>query len=160
MVPWWSSRSRPPATRSPARPRRGVRPSLAGRSRWAPPRSPAPRSTATATRGASFNVVVRDTTPPKIGTREDILESMPIDDRIDPKLYRVTMAVSFDPPPAWDVVDQNVSVTCDPPSGSQFPADLDPGETTTVTCTAIDDSGNRSGQSQFTVTIVAFPQPH
>jgi hypothetical protein len=52
---------------------------------------------------ASFNVVVRDTTPPKIGTREDILESMPIDDRIDPKLYRVTMAVSFDPrlPGTW-----------------------------------------------------------
>jgi hypothetical protein len=103
---------------------------------------------------ASFSVIVRDTTPPKIGARKDILVSQ------DNYGGSTSMAVSFDSPPAWDAVDQDVNITCDPPSGSQFPGGLYPGETTTVTCTAIDDSGNRSRQSQFTVTVVVYPQPH
>lgn len=92
----------------------------------------------------SFDVNVRDTTPPKIGTRKDIVAWAP---------YQATSTtVTFDPPPAWDTVDTEVTVTCDPSSGSRFSVGQ-----TTVTCTAIDDSGNRSGQSQFTITVYQTP---
>ncbi len=92
----------------------------------------------------SFDVNVRDTTPPKIGTRKDIVAWAP---------YQATSTtVTFDPPPAWDTVDTEVAVTCDPSSGSRFSVGQ-----TTVTCTAIDDSGNRSGQSQFTITVYQTP---
>jgi hypothetical protein len=48
---------------------------------------------------------------------------------------------------AEDAVDGSVEVTCTPPSGSTFPIG-----TTTVTCTAKDDSGN-SSQADFSVTV-------
>ena len=48
--------------------------------------------------------------------------------------------------------ETEVTVTCDPSSGSPFSLGQ-----TTVTCTAIDDSGNRSGQSQFTITVYETP---
>jgi hypothetical protein len=51
-------------------------------------------------------------------------------------------------PTATDIVDANVVVTCDHASGSQFPQG-----TTTVTCTATDDSGNEATVT-FDVTVV------
>ncbi len=48
---------------------------------------------------------------------------------------------------ATDVCDAQVDMVCNPPSGSVFPLGV-----TTVTCTAIDDSGNQTVKS-FTVTV-------
>jgi hypothetical protein len=48
---------------------------------------------------------------------------------------------------ARDDTDTNVTVVCNPPSGSTFPIG-----TTTVTCTATDDAGNMS-RCSFTVTV-------
>ena len=56
-------------------------------------------------------------------------------------------AVTFAVPAATDVVDPNPSVGCAPASGSVFPIG-----TTTVTCTASDQSGNTSSAS-FAVTV-------
>jgi HYR domain len=65
--------------------------------------------------------------------------------------------VTFENPTATDIVDASVPVSCDPSSGSTFPAG-----TTTVTCTATDDSGNSTSAS-FTVTVsrlaVLFGEP-
>lgn len=53
---------------------------------------------------------------------------------------------------ATDNADTNVAITCVPPSGSYFPAGV-----TTVTCTAVDDCGNRS-ECSFTVRV-RYVQP-
>jgi HYR domain/HYDIN/CFA65/VesB-like, Ig-like domain len=93
---------------------------------------------------ASLAVIVRDTTPPEIDTHADITAWAP---------YQAgSKTVTFDPPIAKDTVDTDVTVTCQPPSGSAFPVGK-----TSVTCTAIDESGNSSGPSQFTVTVLATP---
>jgi HYR domain/HYDIN/CFA65/VesB-like, Ig-like domain len=92
---------------------------------------------------ASFAIIVRDTTPPKIDTHEDVTVSV--------GSQANSATVTFDTPPATDTVDTDVTVTCQPPSGSDFSL----GETT-VTCTATDDSGNHSA-SQFTVTVNGPP---
>jgi hypothetical protein len=49
---------------------------------------------------------------------------------------------------ATDVIDATPTVTCSPASGSTFPLG-----TTTVSCTALDDSGNTSAPRTFTVTV-------
>jgi hypothetical protein len=60
---------------------------------------------------------------------------------------------------ATDNVDSNVSIVCDPPSGSTFSAG-----STTVTCTASDDGPNASGvantaTAQFTVSVADNSPP-
>ena len=50
--------------------------------------------------------------------------------------------LTYTPPTATDVVDASPSVSCSPSSGSTVPV----GDTT-VTCTAVDDSGNSSSDS-------------
>lgn len=60
-------------------------------------------------------------------------------------------------PAASDIVDTDVPVNCSPASGSTFPIG-----TTSVTCSATDDSGNNA-QSSFTVQVslltVAWKEP-
>jgi HYR domain/HYDIN/CFA65/VesB-like, Ig-like domain len=92
---------------------------------------------------ASFAIIIRDTTPPKIDTHEDVTVSV--------GSQANSATVTFDTPTANDTVDTDVTVTCQPSSGSDFPLG-----TTTVTCIATDDSGNHSA-SQFTVTVNAPP---
>jgi hypothetical protein len=87
---------------------------------------------------ATFNVIVRDTTPPALG---------PLGNIIVEQISRGGTTVTFVTPKATDLCDANPSVTCVPPSGSFFPLG-----TTVVTCTATDTSGNRS-TGQFTVTV-------
>jgi len=55
--------------------------------------------------------------------------------------------VNYTSPTATDIVDATPTVACVPPSGSTFPIG-----TTTVTCTATDDSGN-SASATFTITV-------
>lgn len=90
----------------------------------------------------SFEVSVEDTTPPVLSIPSTIRHTlnqlqMPID-------YSVT---------AFDVVDGNVPVTCDPPPGSMFP----PGETD-VHCSATDHSGN-SIEGDFSVVLADLTPP-
>jgi len=84
-----------------------------------------------------FNVMVVDTTPPEITCPEDITVECESFDGTP-----VTFQTS-----AVDACDANVSIVCDPESGSVFPVGK-----TTVVCTATDDSGN-SSQCLFTVTV-------
>lgn len=87
----------------------------------------------------SFTVTIRDTEAPQINRPANIVLSP------DPgRQFRsnVTWTVS-----ATDNCDRTVPVTCSPPSGSTFPVGV-----TTVTCSAIDSSGNR-GSLSFNVTI-------
>jgi hypothetical protein len=95
--------------------------------------------TATATTGTtsgSFNVTVRDTTPPTITAPNITAEAT------GPS----GAAVTFNPT-ATDLVDGSRPVTCDHASGSTFPLG-----TTTVQCTATDTHNNTATKS-FTVTV-------
>jgi hypothetical protein len=60
---------------------------------------------------------------------------------------------TFELPLAFDLVDENVPITCSPASGSVFP--LGP---TTVTCSASDAQGNLA-QATFVVTVVDTTPP-
>jgi peptidoglycan/xylan/chitin deacetylase (PgdA/CDA1 family) len=86
----------------------------------------------------SFNIIVKDTTPPVISVPEDVTKNTTNSDGI---------AVTFDVPTVSDTVDGTASVTCDKNSGDFFPVD-----TTTVTCTASDASGNTTTKT-FKVTV-------
>jgi hypothetical protein len=90
---------------------------------------------------ASFAVIARDTTPPRIGPHDDVV--------VHVAQGKTSGTATFDPPSAQDTVDTEVTASCSPPSGS-FPV----GDTR-VTCTATDDSGNRSEPSTFTVSVKA-----
>lgn len=80
------------------------------------------------TNRCSFTVTVRDTTPPLLTCPRNIILSS-----LQPwKVY-------WNTPSATDNCDSGVTVSCSPPSGSVFPFGSTP-----VTCTATDDSGNRS----------------
>ncbi len=83
-----------------------------------------------------------------------------IQDTIAPSLFQpldissVSSTVTFDVPDAVDTVDSSVGVTCDHTSGSTFIV----GTTTTVTCTATDDSGNSASVSfDIVVSGVIIP---
>jgi hypothetical protein len=98
-----------------------------------------------ATTSGTFDITVVDTTAP-------VLSGMPGDRSVttsDPD----GIAVSFGPPTATDVVDRDPYVGCSRASGWRFPVG-----TTTVTCTATDDSGN-SARASFRVTV-AYVAPH
>jgi hypothetical protein len=91
----------------------------------------------------SFDVTVVDTTPPALTTVDVAVTTD------DP----TGASVSYPLPVATDVVYPQPSVVCSPASGSWFPVG-----TTTVSCTATDDSGNSApGSFDVSVTYVA---PH
>jgi hypothetical protein len=86
---------------------------------------------------ATFTVTVQDMTPPTlVGMPANIVVSS-----------TTPTVVTYTNPTATDNVDPSPSVVCSPASGSTFPFG-----TTTVTCTATDDSGNQTTGS-FTVTV-------
>lgn len=87
----------------------------------------------------SFSVTVQDTTPPTIsGMPSDITEKATSRDGVE---------ATYTAPTATDKVDGDVSVTCDPTSGSTFA----PG-TTTVNCSAKDKAGNEA-TGKFNVKV-------
>ncbi|MEI7513403.1 MAG: HYR domain-containing protein [bacterium] len=85
----------------------------------------------------SFLIIVVDTTPPEVGSASEI----------DIGTSSSSTVVTYTDPTANDDVDGPVSVTCVPPSGSEFPLGK-----TTVTCSATDSHGN-TGSSSFDVTV-------
>jgi hypothetical protein len=99
----------------------------------------------------SFTVTVEDTTPPEIPA---------IRDRTEPTTSSAGRTVEYATPPATDTVDNDVTVSCAPPSGSFFEV-----QTTPVTCTATDDAGNKAEQSfnievLLTDDVTSTPQPN
>ncbi len=89
----------------------------------------------------TFNVVVRDTTPPRVHCENlSVTTSNPAGERV---FYQFSTI---------DEVDPSVIVMCKPPQGSLFP----PG-TSNVLCSSLDHSGNSNGCS-FTVTITVTQQ--
>jgi hypothetical protein len=91
---------------------------------------------------ATFTVIVRDTTPPTVGSHDNVVVNVGTNVKSE--------IVTFEPPIAQDAVDTGVTSSCSPLSGSSFP-DGD----TTVSCTATDASGNQSEPSKFTVSVEA-----
>ena len=92
----------------------------------------------------SFDVIVRDTTPPRIS-------DVPKNATIDATAPRTP--VSWPNPTAKDLVSGSVPVSCSPRSGDGFGVG-----TTTVTCTARDDAGNVASAS-FKITVVDRTAP-
>ena len=89
----------------------------------------------------TFNVIIRDTTPPMITVPADVsLETAT-------GSARVTFASST----ANDIVDGPITSTCDRASGDFFDH-----PSTTVTCTAIDTHGN-SASASFKVILTTAP---
>jgi hypothetical protein len=84
----------------------------------------------------SLTVTVKDTTPPALTLHDEIAEAT------GPTGAVVSYTTS-----AKDVVDGTVPVSCDKPSGGTFPLG-----TTTVTCSATDQHGNK-GTGTLTVTV-------
>jgi len=89
------------------------------------------------TKSATFTVTVEDTTDPVIsgGSGTTLEATGPL------------TSAAYVAPTATDTADDSVPVDCVPPSGSDFPVG-----TTTVTCSATDDSNN-SSTSQLDVVI-------
>lgn len=85
----------------------------------------------------SFDVIVQDTTAPTL--------HLPADKSV--LATSATGAVVSYTATADDLVDQDVSVDCAPPSGSAFPAG-----TTVVNCTATDGAGN-TAHGSFNVAV-------
>ena len=89
-------------------------------------------------------VTIVDTTPP-------VLSNIP--DSVTLEATSPAGVVhNFADPSATDTVDTTPDVECNPPSDSTFGYTSPDPTTTTVTCTATDDSGNES-QAEFTVTV-------
>ena len=93
----------------------------------------------------TFTVTVVDTTPPVVEQHENMIV-----EATDANGAIVNFTVN-----ATDTVDPNPVVTCTPPSGSRFAL----GGPHTVSCTAVDDSGNTSDPMTFTVTVVDSRPP-
>jgi hypothetical protein len=93
----------------------------------------------------TFTVTVRDTTAPVMPSYTDLVdvEATGPDGAV----------VTFDAGIANDLVDLDIPVTCTPQPGSVFALG-----TTTVTCTATDDSDN-TGEAEFTVGVVDTTAP-
>jgi hypothetical protein len=90
----------------------------------------------------SFAVTVVDTTAPAVAVGGD--QAVTTDDPAGTTL-------AYDPPLVSDIVDPAPTVACSPADGSPIPVG-----STTVTCTAIDASGNRASASfEVDVTYVA-----
>jgi hypothetical protein len=95
------------------------------------------------TGGATFSVTVRDTTPPVLNLPASIEAEAT---GADGALVEYTASAS-------DRVDGEVAVTCEPPSGAQFPL----GSNTTA-CSATDATGNMS-EGTFAVEVVDSTAP-
>jgi fibronectin type 3 domain-containing protein len=87
---------------------------------------------------ASETITVVDTTPPTVGSVQDVSATTNDSDGTP---------VTYSAPSATDLVDDSVQVTCDPASGSKFPVG-----STTVTCSAT-DAHNNTGTSSFQVNV-------
>ena len=92
---------------------------------------------------ASFVITVEDTTAPELSLPADIVTNA-----TTPGGAVVTFLGT-----AFDLVSGSVGVTCNPASGSTFPAG-----TTTVLCSASDGSGNDAA-GEFTVTVNQGNEP-
>lgn len=88
---------------------------------------------------ASFNVTVRDTTPPVIAAHGNLTPAA---------TSGAGAIVTYTSPATTDIVDGAGFATCAPASGSQFGMG-----TTVVTCNATDARGNAAAATTFTVTI-------
>ncbi len=88
-------------------------------------------------------VTVRDTHAPAVTSAGDI----------SVEAGGAVTSVTWVDPVATDSVDVNVEVTCSPASGSAFAVGA-----TTVSCSAVDDAGNR-GSTSFFVTVVDSTPP-
>lgn len=93
---------------------------------------------------ATTQIRVVDTTPPNIAPAASISVQA---------TGPTGAVVSYPLPSAFDVVGGAVPVTCAPPPGSVFPVGV-----TTVTCIAVDGSGN-SAATSFTVTVTPQSSP-
>jgi hypothetical protein len=91
----------------------------------------------TGTTSGSFNVTVRDTTPPALSLPANITA-----EATGPNGAAVTYTAT-----ATDLVDGSVAVTCSPASGSTFPLG-----TTTVQCSAT-DAHNNTAHGSFTILV-------
>ncbi|MFC5577837.1 HYR domain-containing protein [Lysobacter niabensis] len=89
------------------------------------------------TANGSFNVTVKDTTPPELTLPGNLIE-----EATSAAGEVVTFAAT-----AVDIVDGSVVVACTPASGSQFALGVTP-----VNCSAADAAGN-SAAGSFTVTV-------
>lgn len=87
----------------------------------------------------TFNVVVRDTTPPVIAAHADVTA-----EATGPKGTSVT----YNAPTTSDGVDGNGTASCAPASGSTFALGTSP-----VTCTAKDAAGNAATPTTFNVIV-------
>jgi hypothetical protein len=105
---------------------------------------PAFDTATTAATGCSFTVTVEDRQPPVLQCPGDITT------QIEPG--QQSKAVVYPFPTITDNCGIVTGIGCTPPSGSQFP----PG-TTTVTCSAADDSAN-AGTCSFRVSVID-PRP-
>ena len=95
------------------------------------------------TASVTFTVTVQDTTPPEI--------TCPGGTVVEQETREGTQV--FYECPATDICDADVLVVCVPPSGTVFPLG-----TTTVMCTATDDSGNVATCS-FAITVADTTPP-
>ena len=98
----------------------------------------------TGTTSGSFNVTVRDTTPPALTLPPNLTV-----EATGPSGAAVTYSAT-----ASDLVDGSRPVTCDHPSGSTFPLG-----TTTVQCTST-DTHNNTAHGSFTVLVRDTTPPH
>ena len=86
-------------------------------------------------------ITVRDTTAPAFESVQDLDFVFEED---------VPIVINYDSPTATDIVDDSVTVSCTPASGTVF------GERTTeVTCTATDDAGN-TANATFDVSVTVL----
>ena len=105
--------------------------------------------------------VVTWTATDSIGVTVTAIQTVTVQDTTDPILYYVSdldfvfeidtpIIINYDYPTATDLADDSVDVTCTPASGTIFNEN-----TTVVTCTATDDSGN-TADITFNVDVVVF----
>ena len=93
---------------------------------------------------AECTITIKDITPPVLTLPDDMTV-----EATGPDGASVTYSAS-----AYDAVDGDVDITCDPTSGSSFKLD----EIRNVSCSATDKAGNTASDS-FTVTVVDTTPP-
>jgi Tol biopolymer transport system component/PKD repeat protein len=114
--------------------------------------------------GTAPNDEVEDTTPPVVLVPEDIVVNATTANGGTVVTYNVTAEDNVDGTATLeedgttitqDDIGGNITISCEPASGSEFPV----GDTE-VECTATDEAGNVGGPVSFTVTVLPpTPQP-